>query len=90
MIVAPLFRPRKGAKGATIFYAAYALVGIAMQVRLSSAQERYAARCSLIFSVIYWFVWFIVLPRYRGYKLEDESDILDDGTKVTRLVRRDL
>jgi len=30
LIVAPLFRPRKDTRGQTIFYAAYALVGIAM------------------------------------------------------------
>lgn len=52
------------------------------------------ARCadapSLLFGVAYWFVWTIVLPRYRGYRLEEEADILGDGTTITKLVRKDI
>ena len=44
----------------------------------------------LIFGVIYWFVWTMALPHYRGYRLEEEADILDDGTSITKLVRKEL
>ncbi len=45
---------------------------------------------SMLFGVAYWFVWTIVLPRYRGYRLEEEADILGDGTTINRLVRKEL
>jgi len=43
----------------------------------------------LVFGVIYWFVWTIALPWYGGYRLEDEPDVLDDGTTITKLVRKE-
>lgn len=44
---------------------------------------------SITLGVIYWFIWTIALPRCRGYRLEDEPDILGDGTTITKLVRKD-
>lgn len=41
----------------------------------------------LVFGVVYWFVWAVALPRYRGYRLEERAEILDDGTTLTRLVQ---
>ncbi|KAF7503329.1 hypothetical protein GJ744_003972 [Endocarpon pusillum] len=73
LIVAPMFPPPKGTSDVSFFYAAYALVGIAI----------------ITFGVIYWFIWTIALPRCRGYRLEDEPDILGDGTTITKLVRKD-
>jgi hypothetical protein len=40
--------------------------------------------------VAYWFVWTVALPRYRGYRLEEETDILGDGTTITKLVRKEI
>jgi len=51
---------------------------------------RNADICSLVFGVIYWFVWTIALPRYRGYRLEEEADTLGDGTTITKLVRKEI
>jgi hypothetical protein len=45
---------------------------------------------SLVFGVAYWFVWIIALPYYRGYRLEEETDTLEDGTSITRLARKEL
>ena len=41
----------------------------------------------LIGGVVYWYLWTVVIPRLRGYRLEEEPDTLQDGTSVTRLVK---
>lgn len=41
----------------------------------------------LIFGVLYWYIWTILIPRLRGYHLEEETDLLEDGTSVTKLVK---
>ena len=41
----------------------------------------------LIGSVIYWYLWTVLIPRLRGYHLEEEADVLQDGTSVTKLVK---
>jgi hypothetical protein len=46
--------------------------------------------CSLLFGIGYWFIWTIALPHYRGYTLEEEAAVLEDGTTITRLVHRKL
>lgn len=74
LIAAPLFPPKKGTSDVNFFYATYALVGISI----------------MLFGVAYWFVWTIALPRYRGYRLEEEADILGDGTTINRLVRKEI
>jgi hypothetical protein len=45
---------------------------------------------SIVFGVLYWFIWTRLVPRWRGYKLEEEAQVLDDGTTVTRLVHVQL
>lgn len=45
---------------------------------------------SFFFGIAYWFFWTIALPRYRGYVLEEEADILGDGTTITKLARKEL
>ena len=41
----------------------------------------------LICGVIYWYLWTILVPRLGGYHLEEEAEILSDGTTITKLVR---
>lgn len=48
--------------------------------------EELADRYSLLFGVIYWYIWTVLLPRWGGYRLEEEVDVLDDGTSITKLV----
>lgn len=36
---------------------------------------------------MYWYVWTILLPCWRGYRLEEEVGVLDDGTTITKLVK---
>ena len=91
LLAAPFFPPRKETTDGSIFYATYALIGFAMQVKMLPnwiCLANYTSR--LLFGIGYWYVWTIALPRYNGYKLEDEGDILSDGTTITKLVRRRL
>ena len=41
----------------------------------------------IIFGVLYWYIWTVLIPRLRGYHLDEETDILEDGTSVTKLVK---
>lgn len=41
----------------------------------------------ILFGVLYWYIWTVVIPRKGGYKLEEEKEILADGTSVIKLVR---
>ena len=41
----------------------------------------------LVCGVIYWYLWTVLIPRLRGYRLEEEGDMLQDGTSVTTLVK---
>ncbi|KAI9738407.1 MAG: hypothetical protein M1834_008910 [Cirrosporium novae-zelandiae] len=70
LIVAPFFPPADGVGDVSFFYATYAIVGIGI----------------LVLSVLYWYVWIIVIPRWKGYRIEDEVEVLEDGTSRTRLV----
>ncbi|KAK2601928.1 low-affinity methionine permease [Conoideocrella luteorostrata] len=57
-----------------MFYATYAIVGVA----------------TIIGSVLYWYLWTVLVPRWRGYILEEESDVLADGTSIIKLVHKPL
>jgi hypothetical protein len=37
--------------------------------------------------VVYWHVVFVFMSRVFGYKLVKEISVLEDGTKVAKLVR---
>lgn len=43
----------------------------------------------LLLGVLYWYVWTVYLPRRGGYTLEEQEEVLIDGTGVIRLVRAD-
>lgn len=42
---------------------------------------------SLVFGVLYWAVLTVFLPWLRGYQLEEATEVLVDGTTVTKLIR---
>ncbi|KAJ5583496.1 hypothetical protein N7535_002116 [Penicillium sp. DV-2018c] len=76
LLVTPFIPPRgwnwRGEGGGLrFFYATYAVVGIAI----------------VLSGVLYWYVWTVLLPRWGGYRLEEEKEILDDGTSIVKLVR---
>ncbi|ATZ49523.1 Bcmup3 [Botrytis cinerea B05.10] len=71
LIAGPFFKPTKGNADVGFWYATYAVVGVGI----------------ILFGVGWWAVVFWGLPRWSGYKVEEEVEILEDGTSVTRLVR---
>jgi amino acid transporter len=72
LLLAPFFPPLEGKEEFTFWYGTYAVVGMG----------------TIVIAVLYWYVWFRLLPRWRGYRIEEESDELSDGTKITRLVKK--
>ncbi|CAI6342232.1 unnamed protein product [Periconia digitata] len=70
LLAAPFFPPRDGTSTGGIWYATYAVVGISI----------------IVFGLLYWAVWTKLIPKWRGYQLEEETSVLDDGTTVTTLV----
>ena len=42
---------------------------------------------SMLFGILYWYVWTVLLPRWKGYSLEEETRLLDDGTTVTTMIK---
>jgi hypothetical protein len=42
---------------------------------------------SMLFAVLYWYVWIKLVPRIGGYRVEEEADVLADGTTITSLVK---
>ena len=41
----------------------------------------------LVCGIIYWYLWTVLVSRLRGYRLEEEADMLQDGTSVIKLVK---
>jgi hypothetical protein len=86
LIAAP-FVPPPPSQRHGIWYATYAVVGISMYVSVSASSCTSAAdTSSTVFGVIYWYMWTVFLPRWRGYRLEEAVEILEDGTSITKLV----
>ncbi|KAJ4165653.1 hypothetical protein LMH87_007277 [Akanthomyces muscarius] len=73
LLVAPFVPPKEKYTGG-LFYATYAIVGIA----------------TVLISIVYWYVWTVVIPRWWGYSLEEEEATLPDGTTITKLVHKPL
>jgi hypothetical protein len=40
----------------------------------------------LLVGAVYWYVWSILLPKWYGYRLENHTEVLKDGTSVTKIV----
>jgi hypothetical protein len=40
-----------------------------------------------VVGAMYWYLWTVLLPRWRHYSLEEKEEILADGTTVTSLIR---
>ncbi|OAA71470.1 Amino acid/polyamine transporter I [Cordyceps fumosorosea ARSEF 2679] len=68
------FVPPKDRYPGGLFYATYAIAGIS----------------TFVISVVYWYVWTVLLPKWRGYSLEEEEATLADGTTITKLVHKPL
>lgn len=71
LAAAPFFPPSEDEDTGGLFYATYALVGFSI----------------LLIGVLYWYIGFVLVPRWKGYRIEEVSDVLDDGVTVTKLVK---
>lgn len=69
-LLAAPFFPSKEREQSKIWYATYAVVGLSV----------------ILFGLAYWFVWIKVIPWWKGYRIEEEISVLDDGTTITNLV----
>lgn len=69
-LLAAPFFPPQRKQTGHIWYATYAVVGISV----------------ILFGLFYWVIWLKIIPKFKGYKIEEETRILDDGTSVTSLV----
>lgn len=70
LLAAPFFPPKGGQKKGELWYATYAVVGVSI----------------IAFGLLYWYVWIRLIPKWKGYRLEEETSVLDDGTTITTLV----
>jgi hypothetical protein len=41
---------------------------------------------SILFGILYWYLCFVAIPKLKGYRVEEEVEVLSDGTSITRLV----
>lgn len=65
-LIAPFLRPPGGKGDTSLPYWLYAVVGIGV----------------LVAGVVYWAIWYILLPRFGNYKLAPQHEKLKDGTTV--------
>lgn len=70
LLAAPFSPPKEKRPPGSIWYATYAVVGVGV----------------ILFGLLYWVVWFKILPRLKGYRIEEETDVLSDGTTISKLV----
>lgn len=54
---------------------------------LISTSLGFANMPRLLFAVGYWYVYFVALPWWNGHRIEEETEVLDDGTSITKLVK---
>jgi hypothetical protein len=38
------------------------------------------------FAIIYWYLWTVLIPKWKGYSLEESEEVLDEGTTITKLI----
>jgi hypothetical protein len=43
--------------------------------------------CSILFGVLAWYVKLVALPKWYGYRIEEEMEVLSDGTTINKLVK---
>ncbi|KAF2092411.1 hypothetical protein NA57DRAFT_69814 [Rhizodiscina lignyota] len=66
LLVAP-FVPRKGVGLIEhLGQVSYAIVGTSI----------------ILFGILYWYIVTVLIPRWKGYQLEEAVEVLDDGTKT--------
>lgn len=57
-----------------------------MHRQCSSRVLALTAATSIFLAVVYWLVLFKLVPAWRGYRVDEATEVLDDGTSITKLV----
>lgn len=70
-----------------LIVAPFVHVGFGNDVGIGGVWYAVGAGIVLGGGVGYWYVWTIVIPKYKGYTLETREEVLSDGTGVSRLVK---
>ncbi|KAF2174948.1 hypothetical protein K469DRAFT_743521 [Zopfia rhizophila CBS 207.26] len=60
-LLASPFFPPTGEKRGGVWYATYAVVGISI----------------IVFGFVYWYLWTMLIPKWKGYRLEEETKTYD-------------
>ncbi|OAL23763.1 hypothetical protein AYO20_10909 [Fonsecaea nubica] len=71
MVVMPWYPPVKGASNVSFWYATSVVVGIGI-----------VGLCG-----VYYWVWIIALPKWRGYRIRQETEQLEGGANMHQLVK---
>ena len=61
--------------------------GIGWRRHLSEVSYAFVGTAVILIGVLYWYVFTILIPRWKGYALEETVEVLDDGTSMTKLVK---
>ncbi|KAL0260272.1 hypothetical protein SLS55_003958 [Diplodia seriata] len=71
ILIMPWYPPAGGqyAGDVSFWYATYAVAGIAI----------------LLICALYYWLWAVLLPKWKGYQLRQELVVLDDGAQSNRL-----
>lgn len=54
----------------------------------ATALELMTSRIALGF--LYWAVAIMAIPYFRGYRVEESAEVLQDGTTITKLIRKEV
>ncbi|KAJ7673728.1 amino acid/polyamine transporter I [Mycena polygramma] len=73
LLVMPWYPPPGGRDGGDVsfWYATYCAVGLGI----------------LAIAFLYWVLWIVVIPKMRGYRLEEKTVVMPDGSAYNRLTK---
>ncbi|KAK6992932.1 amino acid transporter-like protein [Favolaschia claudopus] len=73
LLIMPWYPPAGGATGGDVsfWYATYCAVGLGF----------------IAVAFLYWAFWIVLLPKWRGYQLVEETVVLEDGSSFNKLVK---
>ncbi|KAF2664990.1 amino acid transporter [Microthyrium microscopicum] len=61
--------------------------GLNWREHLGAVSYSFVGTSIMLAGVLYWYIWTILLPRWKSYTLEEFVEILDDGTSITKLAK---
>ncbi|KAK6992933.1 amino acid transporter-like protein [Favolaschia claudopus] len=73
LLIMPWYPPAGGATGGDVsfWYATYCAVGLGF----------------IVIAFLYWALWIVFIPKWRRYRLVEETVVLEDGSAFNKLVK---